>query len=88
MFDTERCCQKWGVQRFFDTNSILICIGLRNFETSRSFQVVSVALRMGRLVQNVFRWTPQFSETFSSFIRRSAPLIASLMMEPIEKSPK
>ncbi len=57
------------------------------FETSRSFQVVSVAKRMGRVVQNVFRWTPQFSDTslsFSSFIRRSAPLIASLTMELIE----
>ena len=37
MFDTERCCQNGVCKDYFDTNSILICIGLRNFETSRSF---------------------------------------------------
>ena len=60
------------------------------FETSRFFQVVSVAKRMGLVVQNVFRWTPQFSDTsrsFSSFNKRYAPLIASSTMELIEKSP-
>ena len=37
MFDTERCCQNGVCKDYFDTNSILICIGLRNFETSRFF---------------------------------------------------
>ena len=54
MFDTERCCQNGVCKDYFDTNSILICIGLRNFETSRNSQVVSVAKRVEQVVQNVF----------------------------------
>ena len=55
MFDTERCCQNGVCKDYFDTNYILICIGLRNslFRIHRDFPDV----RVGKGVQNGIRWT-------------------------------